>query len=685
MRRNRLQLTMLVGLLCALTASTVAVAGWFTDMDDIKKVSLAEVLRNPHEYYDVKIELQLYFHQEGDSYNPYYTRFNEDTYQNFSAWPIDARLYEKRDFVRSYPHFFVYKLNKKESARIADLDRVQPIVVVCEVREVFKGQPWIEVYRVREKSNGMSEKEVRQAIKGGALFHARRYKEAARSYSRAISSRPPHSVRADLHRRLADAHFAAGRITSAKSHYAKGLRLAPDSEVCKHGIEACNDAKHRAKMKRKGKQVEGSPVQPAPAHHNTLGDKTNGIDEIIRLFEDPSEVEAEVSEDRLDVQRRVESLNQKRAAEAAAAVVAGDAAQKPEARTAEGCGSEAEEQPEEQPEEQVEEQSEGEGAFEEGEPVMEEEPAQEPGCGADSEEGCAEGEQSGCSEAEGQPEEQPAVEVEAEPVVEQPAPVEAEPTCGCGIACGEAPEPVEETQIPEPAVEAEERVPEGPQKCLMCVAAGGLCAACKAAMETADETVDDGEAEAWVERTKGESEAAEPAVVQPEAEAPEPMVAEEPVEAPVPTAEAEEAEAERMLEDASKDEQAEPSEADHSESAVRTSDVHVDGRDDPADMPMTDEEHEELVQGDSNTGTERADPGEAPFYPSKDLPWDEVVRADPDAPELSQIEPESPYGARAVLVAGEKKQLPRLPFFGCDKVSAEDYAAILEEIAKEDS
>ena len=137
MRRNRLQLTMLVGLLCALTASTVAVAGWFTDMDDIKKVSLTEVLQNPHEYYDVKIELQLYFHQEGDSYNPYYTRFNEDTYQNFSAWPIDARLYEKRDFVRSYPHFFVYKLKRDKAARIDDLDRVQPIVVVCEVREVF--------------------------------------------------------------------------------------------------------------------------------------------------------------------------------------------------------------------------------------------------------------------------------------------------------------------------------------------------------------------------------------------------------------------------------------------------------------------------------------------------------------------------------------------------------------------
>ncbi len=222
--------------------------------------------------------------------------------------------------------------------------------------------------------------------------------------------------------------------------------------------------------------------------------------------------------------------------------------------------------------------------------------------------------------------EEPAVEETrpSEPV-EEPAPVEAEPACGCGIACGEAPEPVEETQVSEPAEE------------------------------------------------------------QPVAEEPSAESAEENVEAPVPTAEAEEAEAERMLEDASKGEQAEPSEADPSESGVRTSDVHVDGRDDPADMPMTDEEHEELVQGDSNSGPERADPGEAPFYPSKDLPWEEVVRADPDAPEVSEIEPESPYGARAVLVAGEKKQLPRLPFFGCDHVSAEDYAAILEEIAKEDS
>ena len=289
---------------------------------------------------------------------------------------------------------------------------------------------------------------------------------------------------------------------------------------------------------------------------------------------------------------------------------------------------------------------------------------------------------------EGEPvvEEEPAVEeqpVAEEPVVEEaqaeePAAIESESACGCGVACGEAPEPVvEETQVHE-----------GPQKCLECVAAGGLCAACSTAMKTADETVDDGEAEAWVERTKGESEAAEQAQPEPESE---PMVSEEPAAVPVPepTPEAEEAEAEQMLADASNatgDEQAEPTEADRMrESGVRTSDVQVDGGGDPADMPMTDEEHEALVQGDSNNGPERADPGEAPFYPSKDLPWEEVVRADPDAPAVSVIEPESPYGARVVLVAGQKKQLPRLPFFGCDEVSTEDYAVILQEIAKEDS
>ena len=80
---------------------------------------------------------KLYFNEMGRHFNPYYTRFIPELYKNFSAWPLDARLYEKRDFQRVYPHFFVNKDNVDEWEGLADLDRLTVIEVNAIVRDAI--------------------------------------------------------------------------------------------------------------------------------------------------------------------------------------------------------------------------------------------------------------------------------------------------------------------------------------------------------------------------------------------------------------------------------------------------------------------------------------------------------------------------------------------------------------------
>ena len=105
-------------LIGALAVPRTAMAeGWFIDMGDVKEVTLGQVVRDPQDYLDVFIKMKVYFDRTGRNYNPYFTRFSDVVYGNIAAWLINARLYEKRDFSRSYPFFYVVRSNENNSGK----------------------------------------------------------------------------------------------------------------------------------------------------------------------------------------------------------------------------------------------------------------------------------------------------------------------------------------------------------------------------------------------------------------------------------------------------------------------------------------------------------------------------------------------------------------------------------------
>jgi len=287
---------------CVLATPSVAVAeGWFSDLNEVKDATLGDLLRNPRDYIDLEVEVKVYFDAAGKKYNPYYTRFTDVMYDNFSAWPIDARLYEKRDFERSYPFFFVSKRNAKVWERISDMDRITPLQLTVKVREVFKGQPWIEVLDYSRESDGLREKNVRDIVAGDAFFLAGRYKEAKKHYYRAADDDYPDHVVADVYRRLADTQFRLGTYYDARRSFRRAERAAPDSAVIKKGIAACDELIRR---KDGDKPTAGAVTQPAAHTVSTVADRRNDVDQIIETLEDPATVREQVDRDRLLLERR---------------------------------------------------------------------------------------------------------------------------------------------------------------------------------------------------------------------------------------------------------------------------------------------------------------------------------------------------------------------------------------------
>ena len=121
--------------------AAVSADGWFSRAGETKDVTLTEILKNPREYVDVEVEFKVYFNETGKNFNPYFTQFSEEQYGNFSAWPIDARLYDKRDFPRPYPFFFASKFTKAWK-KVKDVDHLRVIeVTAVELEDVAARGP----------------------------------------------------------------------------------------------------------------------------------------------------------------------------------------------------------------------------------------------------------------------------------------------------------------------------------------------------------------------------------------------------------------------------------------------------------------------------------------------------------------------------------------------------------------
>jgi tetratricopeptide (TPR) repeat protein len=601
MRLTSTRLALIAVVAGVLALPTLAVAeGWFSDFDDAKEVSLGEILRNPDDFMGVPVKVKVYFDREGRNHNPYYTRFIAGLYGNFRAWPLNARLYEERDFRRSYPHFYIRKDNRWWK-RIKELDRVTPIELECAVRHVFRGQPYFEVFDYDRVSEGMRLDEVRDVVAGDAYYKAGKYEEAADHYYDACSKRQSPADKAVIHRKLADAHFQLGKYRDALRHYEVALENEPESEAIKRGIYAAEDRIRRRRSSATEEERVAPLIDPAPESRHPLVDRSNDVDEIIRLFEPTTE------EDQA-------------AAEQAPALVKEDGT----------AGDEKLAAPEEEDAGTIQMDPESSG------PGWVEVPSVEP--------------------EEEQPVEQPAEEAVVEPteevVEEEPAEV-VEP-------------PAEETVHEEPVEEVAEEQPTEEELPVEQPAEGVV-----------EEVVEEEPAEV-IEQPAEESVHEEP--VEEVAEE-QPTVEEQPVEQP-----AEEA-------------VAEPTEEVVEEEPAEVVEPPVEVVEQPIEEVVEEEPVEETLpaseEGTGETATETEEDLGGVVIP---MELDEPVDVEPAAEEPVAVEPEAVVveevdepvaaeleGEDAVevvepVVVGSI-EIPRLPFFGCEDVTPEQYREILLEIA----
>jgi hypothetical protein len=232
--------------------------GWWDDVFAERTSTLPKIIAAPEAWRDVPVTFTVQFRQQGRNGPSFFTRFEPDQWLNFVAWPDEAALWEKKAFDTDFPHLFIRRDNPdfKAIASAATYDR---FTVSGVVRDVIKGQPWIEIGSVRKLQEKITEGSLAHLVKGLMFRDHRHFDAAAKEFEAADGETLPTGVRLLSMREHAFALLNSRKPKAAEERMLTALSLDPDNSETALALAHLRES-------AKGMPVERPPVAfPAAA------------------------------------------------------------------------------------------------------------------------------------------------------------------------------------------------------------------------------------------------------------------------------------------------------------------------------------------------------------------------------------------------------------------------------------
>jgi len=129
---------------------------------------LSGLRRAPSHAVDRPFRVTVTVHRVGAEWNAYFTRFVPHSHLRLEVWSDDQFPWRSQDFAAPAPYVFVPRGTPLEAAAaaLAPYDRV---VVEGVVRQVFAGEPWIELSAIEPADVSLTEATVFHAARAIAL------------------------------------------------------------------------------------------------------------------------------------------------------------------------------------------------------------------------------------------------------------------------------------------------------------------------------------------------------------------------------------------------------------------------------------------------------------------------------------------------------------------------------------
>lgn len=195
--------------------------------DGFAHVSLREIRNNPEAFKNTHVAFKCRINKTENLYAPFHTAFSPEQYTQVSAWGPESKVFIATERLDLFPNLFLRK-NREWHTDFLEVPRYSWMMVFGEVKSVFAGEPWIEVYDWDE----MSDKHFTDASLGATI---RAYEAFEKNDMEGVLTELacveeyalPETDRYHVSVLRALAAWSVGRDAEAKRAAAVGLRVRP--------------------------------------------------------------------------------------------------------------------------------------------------------------------------------------------------------------------------------------------------------------------------------------------------------------------------------------------------------------------------------------------------------------------------------------------------------------------------
>jgi hypothetical protein len=193
------QLLLLALIVGAWQRSGVSGAGqWTAPAAVVRDVRVDELWTQPALYLGAEVRFTLQFRGVKEDWEPFFSRFEPTRWLELEGWPDEQFLWDAHVFDAPRGRLFVRRGGGFEPlvrrARI-----YQRLEVRARVREVFQGEPWLEVLELVPREGEVGEGTILHVTRAREFAAEKSFTLALEQYERARSAPlPPHALAALL-------------------------------------------------------------------------------------------------------------------------------------------------------------------------------------------------------------------------------------------------------------------------------------------------------------------------------------------------------------------------------------------------------------------------------------------------------------------------------------------------------
>ncbi|KAF0244094.1 MAG: hypothetical protein FD180_2803 [Planctomycetota bacterium] len=197
------------------------------DEGSFAHVSLREIRNNPNGFKNTRVTFKCRLNKTEDLYAPVHTAFTAEQHAQVSGWGAEAKVFISKERQDVFTNLFIRR-DKEWLADFLGTPRYSWLMVWGEVKSVFAGQPWIEIYDYEV----MSDKHFTDATLGAAIRAYEAYdkndmESVLAELSRVSDYALPQTDRYHVVKMKAQAAWSVGRDADAKRSAERGLKVRP--------------------------------------------------------------------------------------------------------------------------------------------------------------------------------------------------------------------------------------------------------------------------------------------------------------------------------------------------------------------------------------------------------------------------------------------------------------------------